>query len=721
MCSTNSNIWLLMGPLAIVLSLASETTAGVSLEQMNQWLGDSSINQVRPWNDLNANNCTVFIADQTVLFSVDKIRAVKEIEFPKLNNVAKAIYWLNDPDRNSLRISQTASRWKIHLTPVPKTANPVVVLETSEAPMLPKTSLLNHQKQTGVITLPAHHAVVHGKTLQFEPQPHKNTIGVWIDSDDWTHWIFNVTQPGKFDVHVLQGCGTGQGGSEVDILVNGQQIRFAVDETGHFQRFKPRMIGTIRLTEGDHRLEVRPVALANHAVMDLRQIKLVPARINSKRRQKRPDRPNVVILLTDDQGTLDAGCYGARDLFTPYMDGLAASGVRFTQAYCHTVCCPTRAMLLTGRHPQRSGVNSWTQGDANGPFKVNMHSDEITLAEVLHDAGYATCLSGKWHLGAAHTHGPTTQGFDRFFGIRGGFIDNYNHFYLHGQGFHDLYFGNVAIYRTGEYFPDMVTEVAIDFIQRNANQPFMLYAAMNTPHYPEQADNQFDQYYAAHKMPRKSYGKMISTTDERIGRILRQLDKQGLAENTIVVFMSDNGHSAEDFQIRTTDHRSGYTQGHDYGALGGGGNTGKWRGHKGTFFEGGIRVPAIVSFPSRIPAGIVRDQPVTAADWFPTILDLCAVKAPNVKLDGRSLLPIIENNAQTHHATMHWQWQTSWAVRRDSWKLIREHSGRQLLVSLAEEPPERTNFATQKPGLVQELSLLHEAWKTEMTEITACQ
>ena len=145
-------------------------------------------------------------------------------------------------------------------------------------------------------------------------------------------------------------------------------------------------------------------------------------------------KPNVVILFTDDQGTLDVNCYGSKDLITPNIDRLAKTGVRFTQAYAHTVCCPSRAALLTGRHPQRGGVNHWTQGDMNGPDGINMALEEVTLAEALKPAGYRTALFGKWHLGSHRNFGPKKQGFDEFFGLRDGFIDNYNHFFLHGIG-----------------------------------------------------------------------------------------------------------------------------------------------------------------------------------------------------------------------------------------------------------------------------------------------
>jgi len=333
-------------------------------------------------------------------------------------------------------------------------------------------------------------------------------------------------------------------------------------------------------------------------------------------------RPNVLLIFTDDQGTLDVGCFGSTDLYTPHMDALARRGVRFTQAYAHTVCCPARAMLMTGRHPQRANVNSWQQGNAKGPKGLNMFLSEITLAEVLRAAGYRTALFGKWHLGAHFDHG---QGFDEFFGIRDGFIDNYNHFFLHGKGYHDLYRGTDEVFRRGEYFPDLAVDETLRFLDANKGRPWFVYLAFNIPHYPEQADAKFDERYEGLPEPRRSYAKIVSTTDDRMGRVLAKLDDLGLRDDTLILFMSDNGYSAEDYRIRADGHASGLPKGHRYGANGGGGNTGKWRGHKGTFFEGGIRVPAIISFPGRIPEGEVRGQAVTAMDVLPTV---CGARGP---------------------------------------------------------------------------------------------
>ena len=438
--------------------------------------------------------------------------------------------------------------------------------------------------------------------------------------------------------------------------------------------------------------------------------------------QQEEKKPNVVILYTDDQGTLDAGCYGSTDLHTPHNDRIAASGVRFTQAYAHTVCCPSRAALLTGRHPQRSGINSWTQGNMKGPDGINMALEEVTIAEALKTAGYRTALFGKWHVGSHRNFGPMKQGFDEFFGIRNGFIDNFKHYFLHGKGYHDLYEGTTEVFKEGEYFPKLITDRALQFIETNQDTPFLLYLGFNIPHYPEQALPEHTGLYEGLPMPRRSYAAITTTTDHFIGLVLDKLDELELTENTIVIFQSDNGHSAEDkTAIDIDDHASGYPNGHYYSAHGGGGNTGKWIGAKGTFLEGGIRVPAIVSWPAKLPQGVTRDQAVTIMDWYPSLLEWCGVESPMAKLDGRSLQPIIESpESQTAHPVIHFQWQYQWAVREGDWKLIgtnpRKPGGkvRYSLHNLSDTAPEVKDYALEKAALVNRLAALHEAWEEDV-------
>jgi arylsulfatase A-like enzyme len=435
-------------------------------------------------------------------------------------------------------------------------------------------------------------------------------------------------------------------------------------------------------------------------------------------------KPNLVIFLTDDQGTVDAGCYGSADLITPNIDKLAATGVRFTQAYAHTVCCPSRAMLMTGRHPQRSGVSHWTQGNMRGPKGRNMALGEVTLAEALKAAGYRTALFGKWHLGAHEDHGPEKQGFDEFFGIRNGFIDNYKHHFLHGQGYHDLYEGTDEIFAEGKYFPEMMVARSLAFLDENKDRPFFLYVPFNIPHYPEQALAQHEALYAGMKDPnRRCYGAIVTTTDHYIGKILDKLGEHGLRENTIVIFMSDNGHSEETtYRIRVEKHTSGLPKEHFYGASGGGSN-GRWIGRKGEFLEGGIRVPAIISYPARLPQGEVRDQVITAMDWYPTVLGLCGIEraADAPRFDGHDILPIIESaEARSEYAgLLHFAWGSQWMVRDGDWKLIGRDGPKggkvkMTLHNLADAEPEAKDYAGEEPELVAKLKARHDDWAEEV-------
>ena len=432
------------------------------------------------------------------------------------------------------------------------------------------------------------------------------------------------------------------------------------------------------------------------------------------------ERPNILIILTDDQGTIDANCYGSTDLRTPNIDRLAATGVRFTQAYAHTVCCPARAALMTGRHPQRGGVHHWTQGDMNGPDGINMALEEVTLAEALKPAGYRTALYGKWHLGAHRDFGPKKQGFDEFFGIRDGFIDNYNHYFLHGSGFHDLYDGIKPVKAPGKYFPELMVQRSLKFIMQNKDRPFLLYVPFNIPHYPEQALKRFEAVYKDIADPaRRSYAAIVSTTDHYIGQIVDKLEALGLRENTIIIFMSDNGHSEETGnRIRVDNHRSGYPKGHFYGASGGG-STGKWIGQKGSFLEGGVRVPAIISYPAKLPKGEVRGQIITAMDWLPTVLDLCGVQQPSnsSKLDGHSVLPLIRSaKAKSKYKILHFAWGKKWAVREGDWKLIGSNGNTKVsLRNLVDAKPEAKDYAKAKPEIVQRLRTLHSDWVKEVS------
>ncbi len=391
--------------------------------------------------------------------------------------------------------------------------------------------------------------------------------------------------------------------------------------------------------------------------------------------------PNIVFILTDDQGTVDMNCYGSKDLITPNMDALASTGVRFTDFYVTApMCTASRISLLTGRHFQRSYLAG-----------RGMHESETTMAEFFRAAGYRTGVFGKWHIGGP-PFDPLGQGFDEFVGHRVGAIDNYSHFaYWAAAPRHAMLRGREPYREDGVFFPDIVTRESIDFIGRNRSNPFFLLVSHNQPHYPLQPEQRFLQMYGHTEGARRIYGATLTSLDDKIGQIMQALDTQGLREQTIVVLMSDNGHSEEAV------------------AEGGGGSAGPFRGAKRTLFEGGIRVPCIVSWPGHIPQGQVRQQPATAMDWLPTLATYCGLGTGALALDGRDIRAVIDTDNASPHAALHWQLGPHWAVREDRWKLI--STGDSVFLSdLLQDPGESVNVATARPDLVARLQARHEAW-----------
>ena len=417
------------------------------------------------------------------------------------------------------------------------------------------------------------------------------------------------------------------------------------------------------------------------------------------------ERPNVIVIYTDDQGSLDLNCYGSKDLATPYLDALAERGIRFTKMYSPSaICSASRAGLLTGRFPARAGVPgnvSSTQGVAGMP------ASEVTMAELLKSVGYTTGHVGKWHLGYTPETMPNQQGFDYSFGHMGGCIDNFSHFfYWNGPNRHDLWRNGREVFHDGEFFLDLMVQEGRSFIENNKSQPFFLYWAINAPHYPMQGSSRWRQHYADLPSPRRQYAEFVSTVDEKIGQLLETLNRLGLREKTLIVVQSDHGHSTEER------------------AFWGGGNAGHRRGAKGCLFEGGITVPAIVSWPGTLPAGQTREAMVTGCDWFPTIAAICGARLPDREYDGRNLLPLLRDPAAgSPHDHFFWLLgggrNPQWAVQRGPWKLLQ--NGRDLsdrrkspqvdatfLVNLEADPSEQQNVADKHPQIVKELTQIAE-------------
>jgi len=421
--------------------------------------------------------------------------------------------------------------------------------------------------------------------------------------------------------------------------------------------------------------------------------------------EKTARRPNVVLILTDDQGTLDLNCFGSKDLHTPNLDRLAEHGTRFTQFYIgQPVCSPSRASLITGRYPQRAQLPRNASGDRGMP------GEQVTIAEMLRAEGYRTAAFGKWHLGELPEMSPLSQGFDEFFGHKLGCIDNYSHFfYWHGPNRHDLWRNNEPYWEDGKFFPDMIVREAHRFMETNKDRPFFLYLPFNNPHYPMQAEVKFRDMYAGIEEPRKSYAAFVSSVDEKIGRVIGKIDELGIRDNTIIIFLSDHGHSVEE--------RANF----------GGGNAGQYRGHKFQLWEGGIRVPCVVSWIGHIPENEIRNQVAVSFDLMPTIAHYCGVKLPDRIIDGKNIADIIASDkAVSPHKVLHWEYH-HWAIREGDWKLVAdgppsEHLGKKIpkvkyfLSNMAEDVTETENLADKYPDIVERLIKLHEQWIEEVVK-----
>ena len=418
-------------------------------------------------------------------------------------------------------------------------------------------------------------------------------------------------------------------------------------------------------------------------------------------------KPNIIIILTDDQGSIDAGCYGAKDLETPNIDRIAKRGIRFTQFYAAApVCSPSRAGLLTGKYP----INAQVPGNTTSTKgKPGMPSQQITMAEHFKAAGYKTAHIGKWHLGYIPDHMPNAQGFDYSFGHMGGCIDNYSHFFFwQGPNRHDLHRNGAEIFEDGKFFPDLMVNEACEFIKKNQSSPFLIYFALNTPHYPYQGDSHWLEHYKNIKYPRNLYNAFVSTQDARIGNLIRYIDEVGLTNDTIIVFQSDHGHS--------TEERAHF----------GGGSSGKYRGAKFSLFEGGIRVPAIISWPSNLAEGKVINQIAHSCDWLPTLADLAGIDLLRSEIDGKNLTPLIKfQKDSSPHKALHWQIGTGpnkqWAVREGPWKLIgnvrdtskpshleADKAAKIFLSNIEKDPEEKTNWAKKFPEIVEKLMVSHK-------------
>ena len=427
--------------------------------------------------------------------------------------------------------------------------------------------------------------------------------------------------------------------------------------------------------------------------------------------------PNIILFMTDDQGYGDLSCMGSADVRTPHLDQLAASGARFTSWYSNSpVCSPSRASLLTGRYPGNAGVRAILAGHRTAS---GLPASTPTLAAALKPLGYQTSLFGKWHLGLAAGSRPEDHGFDEWFGFMAGCVDYYSHIFYWGMNVpgpginptHDLWHnGRETWDHNGQYLTDLITEKAVQHIRGAARsgQPFFTYVAYNAPHYPMHAPRKYMDRFAHLPWDRQVMAAMISAVDDGMGEIVAELERQGVRDNTLIFFMSDNGPSRE-----TRNWLDGRLDPY-YG-----GTTGQLKGHKFSLFEGGIRVPAILSWPAQVPAGQVIDQPGAAMDVFPTCVAAAGGDVSAYEMDGANLLPAHAGGEPMPARDLFWEMDQQTAIRRGPWKLVL--NGQLVegappedavhLANLDEDMAERRNLSGAHPALVAELTDAALAWR----------
>ncbi len=424
-------------------------------------------------------------------------------------------------------------------------------------------------------------------------------------------------------------------------------------------------------------------------------------------RAPRDRAPNILFILADDLGYGDLSCYGRPDYRTPQLDRLAREGLRFTSNYtAAAVCTPTRVALMTGRYPARLPIGL-VEPLAYGDESVGLPPEHPTPASLLKQAGYETALMGKWHLGYLPEHGPIRHGFDEFYGILSGGVDYFSH--REPSGKLDLHEGNVTVDQAG-YMTDLLTDRAVQYVRRRHSAPFYLALHYTAPHWPwegpvdtaasrryrtvaDTVKNRFVKGYA----DGGSLGvftTMVQRLDQGVGRLLGALEDTGQSRDTFVVFTSDNGGERYSYNWPLSEG-------------------------KGTLHEGGIRVPAIVRWPGKVPAGRVTDQTVITMDWSATMLALGRTRAdPQYPLDGTDLLPLCQGRPVRFDRTLFWRTKLEEAARQGPWKYLRSERD-ELLFDIPNDPGERADLAAYRPERLAPLREQFRHWNAGMLPRTA--
>jgi arylsulfatase A-like enzyme len=419
--------------------------------------------------------------------------------------------------------------------------------------------------------------------------------------------------------------------------------------------------------------------------------------------QQNAQRPNIIYILADDLGWADVGFHGS-DIKTPTIDQLAQGGVRFEQFYVEPMCTPTRAALMTGRYPLRYGLQTLV---IPASMSYGLPTDEWLLPQALKEAGYTTAIFGKWHLGhAKREFWPMQRGFDYQYGAQLGEIDYSTHMV---GGKTDWYRNNKLVHEKG-YVTTLLGDDAVRFIEKQGpSKPFFMYLAFTAPHTPYQAPQEYiDKYKQIGDVNRRTYAAMITAMDDQIGRVVQALGKQGLRQNTLIIFHSDNGGNY-------SAHLAGETE--VKGPLPA--SNAPFRGGKGDLYEGGTRVPSLINWPGKIKPGAV-DQMVHVVDYYPTLAKLAGANTSKSKpLDGLDMWPTISDGKPSPRKEVVYNVEMfRGAVRKDDWKLIWKVMlpSKVELFNLAQDPYEKTNVAEQNPEKVQELQKRVDSLAGEMAK-----
>ncbi len=412
--------------------------------------------------------------------------------------------------------------------------------------------------------------------------------------------------------------------------------------------------------------------------------------------ERKVRQPNIIIIMADDLGYGDIGCYGSDYINTPVLDNMAAEGMRFTDYHSNgAVCTPTRAALMTGNYQQKAGLEGVIYVQQEKRI-YGLSPTQKTLAEIFKDGGYKTGMFGKWHLGYNPEFNPTHHGFDEFYGYLSGNVDYISH--RDGIGIYD-WWHNTELSHDPGYVTDLITDKALEFMEENSKQPFFLYLPHEAPHFPYQgrhdkADRLPGQKFDGHgsrKDRKEAYKEMVEIMDENIGRVFQKLKELGLDKNTFVFFCSDNGATKE-------------------------GSNGNLNGFKTSLWEGGHRVPAIAWYPSKIKSGNLNNNTVLSMDILPTLTSIAKISVEH-NFDGVDFSKVLFKNKKLKKRVVFWRYRNQLVAREDSWKYLKIKD-EEFLFNLENDVQEQTDLKEANPAKIEYLKSLMNIWEGEMQTYT---